>query len=57
MAGFAERHNIYDDTQRRKVAEIINRIDADRIRTIRVGFAEALLLAVKPVLKLMKGVR
>jgi glutamine synthetase len=40
MAGFAERHNIYDDTQRRKVAEIINRIDADRIRTIRVGFAD-----------------
>ena len=40
MAGFAERHNIYDDTQRRKIAEIINRIDADRIRTIRIGFAD-----------------
>ena len=40
MAGFAERHDIYDDTQRRKIADIIKRVDADGIRTIRIGFAD-----------------
>ena len=40
MAGFADRFAIYNDDQRRKIAEIIGRVEADNIRTVRIGFAD-----------------
>ena len=40
MAGFATRHGIHDEQRRQLVAEIIRRIEADRIRTVRIGFAD-----------------
>ena len=35
MAGFADRFAIYNDDQRRKIAEIIGRVEADNIRIVR----------------------
>ena len=40
MAGFATQHGIHDEAGRQRIAEIIRRVEADGIRTIRVGFAD-----------------
>ncbi|RPG87274.1 MAG: glutamine synthetase [Candidatus Puniceispirillum sp. TMED245] len=40
MAGFATRHGIHDAPAQQRIAEIIRRIEADGIRTVRIGFAD-----------------
>jgi glutamine synthetase len=40
MAGFATRHGVHDQSARQRIAEIIQRIEADGIRTVRIGFAD-----------------
>ena len=40
MAGFADRFAIYNDDQRRKIAEIIGRVETENIRSVRIGFAD-----------------
>ena len=40
MAGFATRHSIHDDARRQRIADVVRQIEADGVRTVRLGFAD-----------------
>ncbi|MEC7440216.1 MAG: glutamine synthetase, partial [Pseudomonadota bacterium] len=40
MAGFATRHGIHDEARRQRIADIVRQVEADGIRTVRLGFAD-----------------
>ena len=40
MAGFSTRYGIHDEAQRKRIADIIQQVETDGIRTVRLGFAD-----------------